>query len=260
MVSKATSIGLLLLAIAFIFLMGLWIGPIPQPQSYHHFADQRSWAGVASALNVFSNFAFALVGFWGLFLLFSKKVTLSDNRERWPWVGVAISLILTAIGSAYYHLSPDNARLVWDRLPMTILFMSYISALISERINITLGLWLWPLLLMIGFYSVWSWYWSEMQGNGDLRLYFGVQAFALLATLVMLMTPSKYDHNSYLIAVVIFFALSKIFEMYDHQVYAMSGGIISGHTLKHLAAAFAAFWMLLMVKNRKVKQDSGEYA
>ena len=33
-------------------------------------------------------------------------------------------MLLTAVGSSYYHLAPDNERLFWDRLPMTIAFSS----------------------------------------------------------------------------------------------------------------------------------------
>lgn len=63
-----------------------------------------------------------------------------DPRERWPYVLVFVGLVLTAFGSAYYHLAPDNARLVWDRLPMTIVFMPLVAALIAERVNLKLGL------------------------------------------------------------------------------------------------------------------------
>jgi hypothetical protein len=31
---------------------------------------------------------------------------------------------LSSLGSSYFHLAPDNARLMWDRLPMTIAFIS----------------------------------------------------------------------------------------------------------------------------------------
>ena len=239
-----------------IILAGFFVKPIPQPQAYHDFADQRSWLGLPNVWNVVSNIPFAIAGVWGLFLLFpSGKVRFFDNRERWMWIGVSIGLILTAVGSSYYHLAPDNSRLVWDRLPMTIIFMSFVAALISDRINLSLGLLLWPLLLGIGFYSVWLWQSSELLGEGDLRLYIGVQIFTFLATFVMLLTPSHYNRNYDLAVILIFYALARFFEIFDHETYLLSAKIISGHTLKHLSAGLAGIWLIHMIWKRKVKQQ-----
>lgn len=52
---------------------------------------------------------------------------------------------------------------------MTIVFMSLVSAMIAERIAIRVGLWLLPVLLIIGLASVVQWYLSELRGAGDLR-------------------------------------------------------------------------------------------
>lgn len=236
-----------------IFLIGLMLKPIPQPQSYHNFADQRSWLELPNALNVLSNVAFALAGIWGLFLLFSPgRIKFFDYRERWPWIGVAFGLILTAVGSGYYHLAPDNTHLVWDRLPMAIVFMSYVAALISERVNIRLGLWLWPILLGIGIYSVLLWHVTELRGIGDLRLYLGIQVFTILSALVMLMAKSPYNRNWDLAVISLLYVLAIVFEMLDHQIYLLSREIISGHTLKHLTAASAGVWLMLMIDKRKI--------
>lgn len=253
MVSKKTSIILLVVIPLLLIVLGLLIGPIPQPQSYHNFADQRNWLGVTNGWNVLSNILIALAGIWGLFLLFSPgRVQFIDNRERWLWMGVSIGLILTAVGSGYYHLAPDNYRLVWDRLSMTIVFMSYVAALISERINICLGLWLWPVLLGIGFYSVLQWQASELHGVGDLRFYLGVQVFTILVTLVMLLTPSPYNRSLDLVVVLMLFGLARLFEMFDHQVFMFTRGLISGHTLKHLTVAMAGIWLIRMIWRRKI--------
>ena len=183
MVSKNTSIAILLGVTLLIIVIGLVLKPIPQPQAYHNFADQRSWLGVPNAGDVLSNIPFALAGLWGLLLLFSPgQIHFVDARERWPWIGVSIGLILTAFGSGYYHLAPDNARLVWDRIPMTIVFMSFVAALIAERINLRLGLGLWPFLLVVGIYSVFQWHASELRGQGDLRMYAAVQVYAIVVS------------------------------------------------------------------------------
>lgn len=253
MVSKKTSIALLASTAILLIVVGLLLKPIPQPQDYHDFADQRHWLGIPNAWNVLSNIPFALAGIWGLFLLFSPgKVQFVDNRERWFWVGISIGLALTAVGSSYYHLDPDNSRLVWDRLPMTVVFMSLVAALIGERINLRLGLWLWPVLLSIGFCSVLLWQTSELRGDGDLRLYIGVQEFTILVIVVMLLSPSPYNRNWDLAVAIVFYGLARLFEMYDHQIYVLTKGIISGHTLKHFAAAMAGIWLIRMIGKRKI--------
>lgn len=228
--------------------------PIPQPESYHHFADQRSWLGIPNFWNVLSNIAIALPGVCGLFFLLSpNKVQFNDNRERRLWIGVSVGLILTGMGSAYYHLAPSSSSLVWDRLPMTFVFMSITAALISERINIHLGLWLWPLLIGIGIYSVLYWYSSELRGNSDLRFYIGIQAFTVLFTLAMLLTPSIYDRNWYLAVVVICYGLALLFDLFDHQVDSVLGGVTSGHPLKHVAVGLAGTMLILMICKRKMR-------
>jgi len=258
LISKKASIALLLIATLIVILVGVFIKPIPQPQAYHNFANQRSWLGIDNAWNVLSNSAFALVGIGGLYLLLSPgKVQFTDQRERWLWIAFSVGLVLTAIGSSYYHLAPDNSRLVRDRLPMIIIFMSYVAALISERINVSLGLWLWPLLLCVGFYSVLLWKASEELGVSDLRFYIGVQGFTILVTLVMLLAPSPYSRNSDLAIVVILYGLAILCEIFDHQIYALSSETISGHNLKHFVTALAGAWLIRMIWKRKIIVPKG---
>ena len=167
MVSKNTSIAILLGVTLLIIVIGLMLKPIPQPQAYHSFADQRAWLGVPNAGRCALEHPIRPGRALGTlpFVLALAQIHFVDARERWPWVGVSIGLILTAFGSGYYHLAPDNARLVWDRISMTIVFMSFVAALIAERINLRLGLGLWPLLLVVGIFSVFQWHASELRGQ-----------------------------------------------------------------------------------------------
>src|SRR5688572_26877625 len=41
-------------------------GPIAQFADYHHFADQRTFAGIPRAADVLSNVAFGVVALWGV--------------------------------------------------------------------------------------------------------------------------------------------------------------------------------------------------
>jgi hypothetical protein len=137
---------------------------------------------------------------------------------------------------------------------MTIVFMSIVAAFIGERISVTLGLYLWPLLILFGFYSVFYWYFSEQQGEGDLRIYLGVQLFTIFVILIMMLTTSPYTRTWDLGLVILFFGLARLCEMYDHQIFMFTQGVVSGHTLKHLAAAIAGLWLIKMAWKRKIVQ------
>jgi hypothetical protein len=253
LISKRKTIITLLVGVTLLLIIiALLLKPIPQWQSYHNFADQRIWFGLPNAENVLSNIPLALVGIWGLFLLLSPgKIQFLHSNERWPWLGISIGLILTAFGSGYYHLAPNNATLVWDRLPLTILYMSFVATLINDRITFRFSVLLWLALLCIGFYSVFYWYVSELRGTGDLRLYALVQGYAIVVALIMLFVPSHYTRTGDLAVVVGFYILAKLFEMFDLKIYLFDADLISGHTLKHLAAAMAGLWLMRMVWKRK---------
>ena len=174
----------------------------------------------------------------------------SEQGERWPYLFVFVGLLLTGFGSSYYHLYPNNSRLVWDRLPMTIAFMSIVAAIIAERISLRVGLWLLPILIVVGMGSVLQWYASEMRGSGDLRFYAAVQVYSALVLLLALLLPQPYTRGSDLAIVVGLYALAKALETFDRPIFAV-GHFVSGHTLKHLAAAAAGYCILRMLQKRR---------
>ena len=193
---------------------------------------------------------------WGVaFMWLSSPATLRehflDPEERGPYLLVFLGLVLTAIGSSYYHLNPNNARLVWDRIPMTVVFMSMVAAVISERVSVRAGLWLLPVLLLVGVGSVLQWYASELRGAGDLRLYAAVQVYSGLVLIFALLLPSRYTRGRDFGVVVGLYVLAKVLELLDRPIFSV-GHLVSGHTLKHVAAAGAGYWILRMVQKRKV--------
>ena len=251
MISTRTAIWLLALAATVICVTAALLPPIPQPQCYHMFADQRAFFGIPNFNDVFSNLPFAVVGLWALLFLFqSNDRRFHDSRERWPYVILFAGLLLTAFGSAYYHLRPRNETLVWDRLPMTLVFMSLLASIVAERISLRGGLWLLPILLAIGVVSVLQWRVSELRGAGDLRFYVAVQLYAVLFLLIALFLPSRYTRPRDLAIIAGFYVLAKILEAVDRPIFEL-GHIVSGHTLKHLAAACAGYWILRMLLKRR---------
>jgi hypothetical protein len=249
--SKRSALWTFLILAAAVGIAALLFPRTPQALSYHHFADTRSWLGIPNFGDVASNILFLVAGLWG-FVFLSRKS--SDQRfiepwERWPYIFIFLGLLLTAFGSAYYHLAP-NARLVWDRLPMTMVFMPLVAAQVQERVSVKLGLWLLPVLIAVGIASVLQWHFSEQQSAGDLRFYGAVQLYALLALLAALLLPPRYTRGSDLLVVAGLYILAKVCETADRQIFA-SGIFVSGHTLKHLAAGAAGLWILGMLQKRE---------
>jgi hypothetical protein len=228
--------------------------PAGQPLAYHNMADQRSWLGIPNALNVLSNLAFAVVGLMGLAVVFGSgadgSLTFHDSWERWPYAALFAGVVLTTVGSGYYHIAPDNAHLVWDRLPMTVGFMGLLTAVLAERVSLPVARSLFAPLLVIGAASVGYWYWSEVHGAGDLRLYLLVQFGSLLVVVLLLVLyPARYVGSGYLVAGLAAYGVAKVLELADARIFAR-GQIISGHTLKHLVAAGGVACLVGMLRAR----------
>jgi len=228
--------------------------PIPQDPAYHRFADSRQVGMVPNGWNVLSNLAFLLVGGYGMLEVLEMPAGPTagfiESRERWPYALFFAGVALTGIGSAYYHWAPDTPRLFWDRLPMTIGFMAFLAAVVSERIGVTAALLLLGPLVAAGAASVIVWRAGELQGAGDLRLYALVQFLpALLILLMLWQFPARYTDGSYLLVVLGIYAVAKLLEVADGTIFSW-GHWLSGHTLKHLAVALAAWWVVHALQTR----------
>jgi hypothetical protein len=233
----------LLVAIALALTLAMLAQPpIPQPLSYHRFADTRALLGVANFWNVASNLPFLLVGVAGLAWWARHRAWIAPQlRAAWAilWLGVA----LVGLGSSWYHLAPSNPTLVWDRLPMTIAFMAFFAIILAEHIDLRLSKLLWP-LLVAGVLSVVYW-----QRTDDLRPYALVQFLpVLLIPLVLLLYPRKGSGAVW--AALGFYVLAKLLEHFDPQIHAALGQQMSGHSLKHVAAAAGMHALLVGLRAR----------
>lgn len=229
-----------------------FVPPIAQDPDYHHFADQRALGGIPNAGDVLSNLPFVLVGLLGLLGIRRHNLRGGLLPLFTHYQIFFLGVLLTGFGSGYYHLHPSNHTLVWDRLPMTIAFMAFFAALVGEFMSLRAGRWLlWPLLIL-GVASVFYWHYTEQLGQGDLRPYVLVQFLPILLTpYILLAFSAPFSTTRHLWGLVFFYLLAKVFESTDEFWLAL-GELISGHSLKHLAAALATFFMYLALRNRRV--------
>lgn len=233
-------LGICLVVVAVVLF---FVPRVSQSPSYHLFADNRTLLGIANFSNVVSNIPFGIVGVLGLIYVLTQP---KDNSFAYAMLFIGIAL--TALGSAYYHYKPSNGSLVWDRLPMTLAFMSVLAIVVSEYINDKLGQQLLVPLLVIGIGSIFYWKYTETRGKGDLRPYALVQFLPMiLIPIIIWLFPDTHLHRSYILKAGSWYVLAKIFEVLDDQIYNL-GKLVSGHTLKHLTMA-ASCWYILQMLN-----------
>ena len=190
MSESAKRVVLLLVAVA-VVAIAAFLRPVHQDPAYHRMADTRAVAGVPNGGDVLSNLAFAAVGVAGILALVRPGVlpdaVFADRWVRRPYGLLFAGTALTAVGSGYYHLAPDNSRLFWDRLPMTLGFMGLLTAVLAEHVSGSLAKRLFLPLVLVGAGSVVYWALGERSGgSGDLRPYAAVQFGSMIVILAIL--------------------------------------------------------------------------
>lgn len=239
-VRRANVVVLATLAIAFVAWALLPV--MPQVQSYHQFADRRSWCGVPNAADVLSNLAFAFVGIFGVARLVSdRRVRFVPATEAGLWC-IVIGIIATALGSIWYHYEPNDATLVWDRLPLTLVFAGVLGAAAAQRFGNDIGQSVLATLLPIGVGSVIYWILT-----GDLSLYLAVQFGGIAALALLLAFTRGRDDPIPWLWLLGCYVVAKVLEVEDRAIWDATGGVVAGHAVKHLIAAVAcaaALWPL----------------
>lgn len=227
------------------------------PPAYFNFADQRTIVGIPNFMDVASNLPWLLIGTLGLWFVNRTRSggAQSPFADRWERSAFAVlfgGILLVSFGSAYFHWKPTATTLLWDRLPMTVAFMTLYSIVIAERVDARAGRWLFLPLLGVGLASVLYWRYTESIGLGDVRPYLLVQFVPLLTLpLILWLFPRPHVRNGDLVAVIAWYAIAKLFEAADAGIFSLTGGTVSGHSLKHLAGSVAAVHMLRMMMFRR---------
>jgi hypothetical protein len=247
--------GMLLFALATALVITL-LPPLGQPQAYHRFADARACLGLPNFLNVASNLPFLLVAMLGLAELWqSRPRAFGARRERLPWAVFFLGLAATGFGSAWYHLAPDNARLFWDRLPMSVCFGALLAAVIAGRVSVRAGLGLLAPLVLTGIGTVLYWRFSQAWGAENVLPYFAFQAGVILSgALLVCCSGPGYTREADLFLAAALYAAAVLAEFLDQTIFTI-GGMVSGHTLKHLLAALAVYQLLRMLRTRSAFRE-----
>ncbi|MBO9514614.1 MAG: hypothetical protein J7549_10905 [Variovorax sp.] len=219
------------------------------------FADAHPWGVLPNAMDVLSNLPFAAIGLWGLRWLrwldraheavldaaphARAGVTLPVNALDCAWMFFA-GLILTAVGSAFYHLQPDSVRLAADRAGMAVAFAGLVGMAICERVSARAG---WPAAWFTLAGGLLAAAVCHQSGNALpwALVQFGGMALVLLLAFAK---PVSGAIGLKLGWVIFFYALAKLFELADHAIFDATHHLVSGHSLKHLTAALAALPVL----------------
>ncbi len=239
--------GIALAAVVGVIAYGVW----PQRSDYHAFADQRCYLGIPHFFDILSNVPFFLVGIAGLIALRSQTPGGALPALRSAYFAFFLGALLLCPGSAYYHLNPTNSTLAWDRLPMTMVFMSFFSIIVGEHISPRRNVGLLVMLLLLGVSSVLFWRISDSGTGGDLRFYILVHFLPLILNfLIVVLYPSSLIPTFYVWAALCSYLVAMIFERQDVYVFQLTG-FVSGHTLKHLCAALGIFFFLAGLLRRR---------
>lgn len=234
--------GLIILLILAIFLPS-----IQQDQNYHNFADQRALFGVNNAFDTLSNLAFIIVGILGLFNFYNNKFIKISNSFSVILNLFFISIILTGLGSGYYHLSPNDFTLVFDRLALSLTFAVVLAMLASIRISERSGFHTLAELIILAPLSVLLWNY-----NGNLTPYAVLQFGGIILILLTLLLTKAPKQSPCFASLIILYGFAKATEFYDVEIFKLSQNLISGHTLKHLIGAIAVLIFISPLKIKKI--------
>ena len=230
-----------------LLLLAIFLPSIQQNQNYHNFADKRVLFGVNNAFDTLSNLAFIIVGILGLFNFYNNKFIKISNSFSVILNLFFISIILTGLGSGYYHLSPNDFTLVFDRLALTLVFTFILAMLANVRISERSGFHTLAELIILAPLTVLIWNY-----NGNLTPYAVLQFGGIIIIVLTLLLTKAQKQSPCFASLIILYGFAKVTEFYDVEIFKLSQNLISGHTLKHLIGAIAVLIFISPLKVKKI--------
>lgn len=247
---------LLLAGIGLLLALAWWAPPVAQPPAFHAYAEQRTLWGIPHALDVLSNLPFALAAAIGLWRLQRVPPAALPAGQRGCARLFFWGLLLTAAGSAWYHLQPNDPGLAADRLGMAVAFAGLLGLVAASAVSDRAGRILAPVLLLLAAAAVVQWYvtgnalpWALLQAGG-----------MVLVMAAALRRPGATGLRVRWWLVLAAYAVAKLLEVGDHAVYHATGQLLSGHTLKHLVAALAAVPVIAALSAAAQPQNGAQAA
>jgi hypothetical protein len=215
----------------------------------HPFVDARTLWGVPNALDVLSNLAFIPLGLWGLWSLRQAPEVPAATRQS-ATVFFA-GLLLTCLSSSFYHWAPSAWGLAVDRAGMAVAFAGVLGLAAAERVSLRAAPWVWGSVLAAGLLAI------MVNFAADVVAPWAVVQFGGMAVVLWAAAQPRQDGAlgirwGVLIAI---YALAKLLEQGDEAVFIASHEIISGHSLKHIAASLAALPVISALRHNAQHGD-----
>lgn len=227
--------GLLLFCVV-LLAAALFAPALAQPAHAHDFADQRTLWSVPCALDVLSNLPFAIAGVFGLFALRRVEAGALSAVQSGCSALFFVGLIVTACASGFYHWRPDDVGLAVDRAGMSVAFAGLLGLLVATHVSDLGGRAMAIAVMLLAPAAVAAWFFTGNVLPWALVQFGGIPLLLLFA----FAAPRGAGLHVRWAWIVAAYAVAKAFEMNDATIFAATGELLSGHTLKHLAAAFAA--------------------
>lgn len=240
---------LLFAGVGALFVLAVFLPSFAQDQAYHGFADARTFAGVPRALDVLSNLGFLVLGLLGLALSRAGRLAFFSPALKNSATVFFLGFVATALGSAYYHAAPNDFGLAVDRLGMVVAFAGLLGMAAAQRISERAGATLLALSLVAGPASVACWL-----SSGSVTPYAVLQFGGILLALACMLAPARGIGPQWWILLATY-ALAKLTETFDVEIFALTGELVSGHTLKHLLAALPAWAVIAPLRVPAVARD-----
>ena len=212
-------------------VVAIAVRPIVRTPAFHDYADARTWLAIPHAGDVLSNLPFLVVAALA-------ALRLRGSRDGFAYLACA-GVALIGVGSAGYHLAPNDPTLALDWLPIVLALAWITAAVVADRRGARAGHVALALGTLLAFASVAIWYLGGgTTGGGDMTAYVTVQLAGVTIPLaIALSSPGRIPALPLAVALA-GFLLARVLAARDAQLLEAIG--ISGHSLKHVAAALAA--------------------